>query len=89
MFVATTDSYPGYWGSGDDEREAVANCKKHGGRAPFISWEIDDFYHSARVDGLGQIFAEAKSTEKPRSDWPPVVASVTRIGVRGKRTVLG
>lgn len=88
MFVITTDTYPGYWGSGDTEAEAKRNAKY--GSAPWILYEIDPWWDEAWVDGLGGLrvrCSEAKAAT-PHAERPAAVRSVTRIGARGKRTPL-
>lgn len=90
MYVVTTDTYPGHWGRGDTEDEAIANCKRHHGRAPFISHQIHEYFASAFVDEFGQLWADIKPEylHVPRKDRPAVVVQSVRIGARGKRTPL-
>jgi hypothetical protein len=87
-YLVTTDTYPGYWGSGATEQEAIENCRNSRGRAPFMVHEIDEFYGLAHVDDLGQVWADAleQNRSKPRREWPKVIVRSEKIGVRGKRT---
>lgn len=90
MFIVMTDTFPGSWGRGETEVEARDECKRHGGKGPWLSLEIDPWWDSAWVGGLGAVLA-ACSEEKasvPREDRPPVVAGSWRLGVRGKRTAV-
>jgi hypothetical protein len=89
MYVITTDTYPGYWGVGDSEAEAIANCKKNHGKAPFLSYRINNMYGKSWVNGMGTIVAELKPEYTDligRQEFPEVVEEVVLIGARGKRT---
>ena len=91
MFIVMTDSFPGYWGKGETEAEALAECKRHGGsRGPWLVAEIDPWWDEAWVDGMGQVMAQCSEdkVEVPRRERPPVVCSLVRLGVRGKRTAV-
>jgi hypothetical protein len=87
MFIVMTDSFPGYWGSGDTIELALESCKKHRGRTgPWLVIEIDPFYKDANVDGMGQIWANAVDDTIDKAEWPKVIAKVWRRGTRGKMT---
>lgn len=85
-----TDSWPGYWGAGDTEDEALANLKRSGGRPSktgTIRLLIDDSYEDVGVDAMGGLSAVFKGDpDTPRSQRPRIVVEAWRVGPRGKRT---
>jgi hypothetical protein len=88
MYVVMTDSFPGYWGSGDTEDEALTNCKKSGGRPSktgTVRFRLHEMYHDPAVDMMGGLSAHYKGDPED-TDRPGVVAEAWRVGPRGKRT---
>lgn len=86
-FVAMTASYPGYWGAGDTEQEAIRNCKSQAGKAPGILIEVNEFYVDPWVDMMGTLQCHApEGTEVPRGEWPKVEKSIWKLGPRGAKT---
>jgi hypothetical protein len=90
MYVVMTDSFPGYWGHGETEDEALANCKAVGGRPSktgTVRFRLHEMYHDPSVDMMGGLSAHYKGdSDDLRSARPPVVAEAWRVGPRGKRT---
>lgn len=84
-YVVTTDSYPGYWGSGETEKQAKANCTW--GRAPFISYRIHDAYTDPQIDQMGRLWATPGPLIEhlAREDRPPVVVEAWRLSGNGSR----
>ena len=92
MNVVMTDSWPGYWGAGDTEEEALANCKAAGGRPSktgTVRLTLHEDYHDPSVDGMGGLSAYYKGAPETRwKDRPKVVSEAWRVGPRGKRTAI-
>ena len=87
-FIAMTSTYPGYWGAGDTDIEAVKNCRSQGGTSaiPGILLEIDPFYVDAYVDMMGTPCAYASDPEVPFNERPKMIVQAWRVGKRGART---
>jgi hypothetical protein len=86
--VVTSDTFPGSWGWGSTEAEAVEEWKRHGGRGARLVLAIDPYWSAARVDWMGQVWADVTdpaSADVPRKDRPPVIMHAERVGPRGKR----
>lgn len=90
MMVVMTDSWPGYWGVGETEEEALANCKAAGGRPSktgTVRFTLHEMYHDPAVDMMGGLSAHFKGDpDTPHSERPKVVTEAWRVGPRGKRT---
>ena len=90
MVIILTDSWPGYWGAGETEEEALANLKAAGGRPSktgTIRLEINEAYEDASVDGMGSVSAQYKGDPEDKNR-PPVVKQAYRVGPRGHRVSL-
>lgn len=89
MNLIMTGSWPGYWGSGQTEAEALANLKAAGGRPGkhgTLRFVIDDMYEDPQVDMMGGITARYKGDpDTPHSERPPVLVEGWRYGPRGAR----
>jgi hypothetical protein len=87
VIVILTDSYPGYWGAGETEDEALANLKAAGGRPSktgTVRLVINEAYEDASVDGMGTVSAQYKGDPED-DDRPTIVDEAWRVGPRGKR----
>lgn len=85
MYLAQTDTFPGYWGRGETPEEAIANMP-HG--KPGLLWEISPEFEDPRVDHWGAIVATFRAEYQhlafaPRKECPPVVARGWKCGPRG------
>ncbi len=86
-----SDTFPGSWGWGLDEAAAVEQWKRNGGRGARLVLAIDPFWQAARVDQMGQVWADVvdpATASTPRRDRPPVIAHAERVTARGKRSPL-
>ena len=88
MILILTDSWPGYWGAGETEEEALANLRAAGGRPSktgTIRFLINEAYEEASVDGMGTVSAQYKG-DPDDAKRPPIFDEAWRVGPRGKRT---
>lgn len=89
--LVLSDTFPGSWGWGPTEAEAVEEWKRNGGRGARLVARIGAYWRDARVDWMGQVFADVLDpahADVPRRDRPPVIESLERVGPRGKREPL-
>jgi hypothetical protein len=89
MIIVMTDSWPGYWGCGETEADALANLRKAGGqpsRTGTVRFTLHEMYDDPDVDMIGGLSAHYKGDpETPHSERPPVVVEAWRYGPRGGR----
>jgi hypothetical protein len=87
--VVMTDSWPGYWGAGETEDEALANCKRSGGRPSktgTVRIVIHEAYDEVGVDMMGGLSAVyTGDPDTPYAERPKMVCEAWRVGPRGKR----
>jgi hypothetical protein len=89
--LVMSDTYPGAWGWGSTEPEAVEQWRRNGGRGASLRLVIDPYWSGAHVDQMGQVWADVTDpahASTPRRERPPVIASAERVGPRGKREPL-
>lgn len=90
--LVMTDSWPGYWGVGETEDEALANCKAAGGRPSktgTVRLLIHEAYDDVGVDMMGGLSAMfTGDPDLPHSQRPKAVVEAWRVGPRGKRTAI-
>ena len=89
-FIVQSDTFPGSWGWGPTEAEAVERWRANGGRGSRFVLTIDPAYCAAYVDQMGQTWADwaGPGTIPPRRERPALIARAERVGARGKRTPL-
>lgn len=89
MHVIMTDSWPGYWGAGDTEAEALTNLKRSGGRPSkhgTLRFVLHEEYINPWVDVMGSINCTYKGDpETPHEERPAVVKEGWRYGPKGGR----
>lgn len=88
MWIVMTDQYPGYWGRGETEEEALVEVRKAGGRPSrtgTLRVRIADGYVDAYVDGMGTILASWSGDPEDPARPRHCDAEVWRVGPRGKR----
>lgn len=81
MWLVTTNTFPGYWGSGQSLPEAVANARKSGGKAPWVARRLGEGWADAYTDGLN---VYATYTGEDMAEAPEMIAErflVTQSGV--------
>ena len=85
MFVVVTDQFPGYWGKGQTEEEAMRECKRRARRAPgYLIYEIDPWWDDATVNEMGNVIATVESEEKElATEFPMPTRTIWRVGPRG------
>jgi hypothetical protein len=71
MWLVTTNSFPGYWGSGKSLPEAVANARKSGGKAPWVARRLSEGWVEPHTDGLN-VYATYEGDDMASA--PPMVA---------------
>lgn len=72
-YIVTSNTYPGYWGAGASEEEAVKNFRLSGGRKPGFLIECDPFYTDCWVDGLATVRGTATDVDRDTDEWPPII----------------
>lgn len=72
-YIVTSDTFPGYWGAGTSEEEAIKNFRRSGGRKPGFLIECDPFYTDCWVDGLATVRGTATDLDRDMNEWPPII----------------
>lgn len=89
-WIVASDAYPGAWGRGSTEAEALDHWRRNGGRGARIVLLVDSAYVLPWVDVFGRVQATAVPQwhDVPRSQRPPVIAAGWRVSTNGRRSVL-
>lgn len=83
IYIAQTNTYPGFWGKGDTDRDAIRECRSRAhdwADSGLILYQIHDDWDDAYVDGQGYVHAtvaEGKATPET------VLVKAWRTGPRG------
>lgn len=89
--LVMSDTFPGSWGWGSTEPEAVEQWRRNGGRGASLRLVIDPFWSGAWVDVMGTVQAtvtDPASAEIPRRERPPVIERAERVSTNGRRSTL-
>lgn len=81
--IVMTDGWPGYWGRGLTEAEALRNWRAEGGHGGTLRVLFHEDYYDCRIDPMGGWEAHYKYPEV--DERPYAIVRIDRVSANGRK----